>query len=98
MFGVHDKPFEYNSPPSPPRRWSGGTLVPPWTCPIPIDPPQMPVFDQPGLSQSLSCGFAAVQRCSGLDVRCWMLDVQPTDSLKHAFEYHDQAAAIFSEG
>jgi hypothetical protein len=58
----------------------------------------MPVFDQPGLSQSLSCGFAAVQRCSGLDVRCWMLDVQPTDSLKHAFEYHDQAAAIFSEG
>src|ERR1035437_1852758 len=27
-----------NSPPAPPSGWSRGTLVPPWTCPIPIDP------------------------------------------------------------
>jgi hypothetical protein len=73
---MFDKSSEYNFPPCPPWRWSGGTLVPPWTCPIPIDPPQTPVFDQPGLSKSLSCGSPDVQRCSGLDVGCWMLDVQ----------------------
>ena len=76
MFGVHDKPFEYNSPPSPPWGWSGGALVPPWTCPISIDPPQTPVFDQSGLSRSLSCGSPAVQRFSALDVGCWTLDVR----------------------
>src|ERR1035437_7517361 len=59
MFGVHDKSFEYNSPRPPPREWSGGTLDIPWTCPIPIDPPQNPIFDQASLSKLLSCGFAA---------------------------------------
>src|ERR1035437_10750858 len=39
-------------------------------CPIPIDPPQTPVFDQPGLSKSLSGGSPAVQRFSALDVGC----------------------------
>jgi hypothetical protein len=53
------KHTEYNSPPAPPWRWSGGTLVPAWTCPIPIDLPQTPVFDQPGLSKTLSCGSGA---------------------------------------
>ena len=26
-------------------------LVPPWTCPIPIEPPQSPIFDQPSSSR-----------------------------------------------
>jgi hypothetical protein len=61
-FSVFHKPFEYNSPPVPLWGWSGGPLVPPWTCPIPIDPPQTPVFDQPGLSKSLSCGSSVIRQ------------------------------------
>ena len=59
---VHHKPSEYNLPPAPPSGWSGGTLVPPWTCPIPIEPPRTPVFDQPSLSRPLSCGISAAGR------------------------------------
>jgi hypothetical protein len=51
--GVPHKPSAYNSPPSPPSRWSGGTLDKPWTCPGTIEPSQTPVFDQPHLSSSL---------------------------------------------
>jgi hypothetical protein len=50
MFDMDDKSSEYNSPRSPPTGWSGGTLDIPWTCPIPIEPLQTPVFDQPHLS------------------------------------------------
>jgi hypothetical protein len=68
--GVHHKPSEYNSPPGPPSGWSGGTLDIPWTCPIPIEPPQTPVFDQPSLSKSLFSGISAAERFrSGADRR-----------------------------
>ena len=59
---VPHKPSEYNSPPALPSGWSGGTLVPPWTCPIPIEPPQTPVFDQPSLSRPLSRGISTAER------------------------------------
>jgi hypothetical protein len=39
-----------------------GTLDIPWTCPIPIEPPQTPVFHQPSLSRSLCCGISAPER------------------------------------
>ena len=61
-FGVHHNPSEYNSLPVPPSGWSGGTLDKPWTCPIPIEPPQTPVFDQPSLSRPLACGISAAER------------------------------------
>jgi hypothetical protein len=64
--GVFHKHTEYNPPFPPPSGWSGGTLDIPWYHPIPIDPPQHPLFDQASLSKPLSCGFAAVPRCSGL--------------------------------
>jgi hypothetical protein len=62
MFSVRHKPSEHNSPPSPPSRWSGGTLDKPWTCPGTIEPPQITVFDQPRLSRPLSCGISATER------------------------------------
>src|ERR1017187_5284633 len=58
-FGVHHKPSEYKSLPAAPSGWSGGTLDIPWTCPIPIEPHQTPVFDQPSLSGPLSYGIPA---------------------------------------
>ena len=61
---VLHKPPEYNSPPAPPSGWSGGTLDLPWTCPIPIEPSQTPVFDQPSLSRLPSCGISAAGRFS----------------------------------
>src|ERR1017187_1772934 len=61
-FGVYHKPSEYNPPPAPPSGWSGGTLDKPWTCPIPIEPPQTPVIDQPSLSIPLSFGIFAAKR------------------------------------
>ena len=73
-FSVFHKHTEYNPPFPPPSGWSGGTLDIPWYHPIPIDPPQHPLFDQASLSKSLSCGFAAVPRCSGLNVGGWRLD------------------------
>ena len=54
MFGVLHKPSEYNVTPAPPWGWSGGGLVPPWTCPIPIDPPPNAVCDQANLSKVTS--------------------------------------------
>jgi hypothetical protein len=72
-FGAHHKPSEYDWPPAPPR----GGLGAPWTYPGTIGPPQNPIFNQAGLSNSLSWGFSAVKRCPGLDVGCWMLDVRP---------------------
>jgi len=57
-FSVSHKSSEYNSPPEPPGCWSGGTLDIPWTHPGTIDPPQTAVFDQRGLSKSLSGGAA----------------------------------------
>ena len=39
-----------------------GTLDILWTCPIPIEPPQNPIFDQPSLSRPLSCGISAAER------------------------------------
>ena len=59
---MHHKPPEYNSPPAPPPGRSGGTLDLPWTCPIPIEPPQTPGFDQPSLFNSLSRGISAAER------------------------------------
>jgi hypothetical protein len=50
-----------------PRLPGGGLGVPwtiPWTYPGPIDPPQTPVFDQPGLSKSLSGGAATAKGSS----------------------------------
>ena len=47
---------------------------------IPIAPPQTPILDQASLSKSLSCGFAAVPRGSGLNVGGWRLD-------EHAVEF-----------
>jgi hypothetical protein len=77
LLGARHKYSKY-TPPLPPRSgWSGGTLVPPWYLPIPIDSPQTPIFNQASLSKSLSCGFSAVKRCSGLDVEGWVLDVPP---------------------
>ena len=67
-FSPFHKHTEYNPHFPPPSGWSGGTLDIPWYHPMPIDPPQTPIFDQASLSKSLSCGFAAVPRCSGLIV------------------------------
>jgi len=39
-----------------------GTLDIPWTCPIPIEPPQTPVFEQPSLSRPLSCGISTAEQ------------------------------------
>ena len=58
MFGIQHKHPEYNSPSAPPSERSGGTLDKLWTCLGTIEPPQPPVFDQPGLSQSLPYGVA----------------------------------------
>jgi hypothetical protein len=52
-FGVYDKRSKYNCPPVPPPGWSGGTPVPPWTCPIPIELLETPIFDQPHLFRAL---------------------------------------------
>jgi hypothetical protein len=52
-FGDYHKYPGCNSPPAPPSGWSGGTLDIPWTSPIPIEPAQTPVFDQPDLFRSL---------------------------------------------
>ena len=49
MFGIYHKRPEYNPPPAPPSGWSGGTLVPPWHLPIPIEPPKRGVFDETSL-------------------------------------------------
>jgi hypothetical protein len=57
-FGVQYKLSEYNSPSAPPSGRPGGTLEIPWTYPGTIEPSQHPVFDQPGLSKSLSYGVA----------------------------------------
>ena len=51
--GAHHKHPEYNSHPSPPSWWSGGTLDKLWTCSSTIELPQAPVFDQPHLSSAL---------------------------------------------
>jgi len=64
--GVHHKHSEYTPPIPPPSGWSGGTLVPPWTCPIPTEHPQSPLLNQASLSKSLSCGFSARAASSSL--------------------------------
>jgi hypothetical protein len=51
-FGVHHQHSEYNSPIPPPSGWSGGTLVSPWTYPIPVAHPQSPLFNQASLSKT----------------------------------------------
>jgi hypothetical protein len=61
-FRVHHKHPEYNSPPTPPSRWSGGTLVPLWHLPIPIAGPKGSLFNQPSLSKSLAYTLFAVKR------------------------------------
>src|ERR1035437_7420691 len=53
---------KYNSPRAPVSGWSGGTLDILWTCPGTIEPPETPIFDQPGLSNSLCCGISATER------------------------------------
>jgi hypothetical protein len=60
LFGVHHKRSKYNAPLPPPLGWSGGALVPPWTYPGTIEPPQSPFFEQVSLSKSVSCGLSAV--------------------------------------
>jgi hypothetical protein len=45
-------------------RLPGAGLGAPWTYPGTIDPPQTTVFDQPGLSKSLSGGAATAKRSS----------------------------------
>ena len=82
LSGLCHKHPEYNSPFRPPSAWSGGALVPRWYHPIPIEHANSPLFNQASLSKSFSCGFSAAKRFSGLDVGCWMLDVQLT-SLDH---------------
>ena len=72
MFGVDDKPSEYNSPRPPPSGWSGGILDIPWTCPIPIAHPKAARFDQTSLSNPLACGSSAMKRFWTFDVGCWM--------------------------
>jgi hypothetical protein len=63
MLGVRCSPeAEYNSPSVPPSECPPTGLVPPWTCPIPIEPPQMPVFNQPSLSKPLSRGIFSAER------------------------------------
>ena len=71
-FDVHYKHSEYDCPFPPPSRWSGGTLVLPWTYPIPVEHPQSPLFNQARLSKSLSCGSSTMKRASKFDVRCSM--------------------------
>ena len=62
MFRVHHKHLEYNPPLAPLSGWSGRGLVPPWYLPIPIEPSQTPIFDQPSLSRPLSSGISAPGR------------------------------------
>ena len=76
MLDVFHKHPEYSSPFPSPSGWSGGTLVPPWYLPIPIEHPESPIFNQASLSKSLSRGLPAVKRFSGLDVGSWMMDVR----------------------
>ncbi len=52
MFGVHHKESEYKRPSPPPSGWSGGTMVPPWYRPIPVEHSQRSLFDQPSLSKA----------------------------------------------
>jgi hypothetical protein len=52
MLGVHHKESEYKRPIPPPSGWSGGTMVPPWYRPIPVEHSPRPVFDQPSLSKA----------------------------------------------
>ena len=71
-FGVHHKNSKYNPTIPPPSGWSGGTLVPPWTYPIPIERPKGAIFNQARLSRSLSCGSSTMKRASKFDVQCSM--------------------------
>ena len=73
MFGVYHKLTKYNPPLPPPPGRSGDTLVPPWTYPGTIDHLPDPLFDQALLSKSVFSGVSALCRCSGLDVKGWML-------------------------
>jgi hypothetical protein len=48
---IHKLP-EYNPSPKGHSGWSGGGLVPPWTCPIPIALPKRAIFDHRSLYKS----------------------------------------------
>ena len=51
----------------PPLGWSGDTLVPPWTHPIPVADPTSPLFNQAGLSTSLAgAAFTRRKRMTGV--------------------------------
>src|ERR1035437_805730 len=52
MFGVYHKYCEYKTPIPPHSGWSGGTMVPPWYRPIPVEHSLSPIFDQVGLSKA----------------------------------------------
>ena len=52
MLGVCHKYCEYKPPVPPHSGWSGGTMVPPWYRPIPIEHFQSPIFDQLSLSKT----------------------------------------------
>ncbi len=52
MLGVFHKHPEYISPIPPPSGWSGGTMVPPWYRPIPVEHSQSAIFDQSSLSKA----------------------------------------------
>ena len=71
--GSSAESFSWTDPFTPPSGWSGGTLVPPWTYPGTIDHLPDPLFDQALLSKSVFSGVSALCRCSGLDVKGWML-------------------------
>src|ERR1017187_3485779 len=73
--GVFHKHPEYSSPYSPLSAWAGGTLVPPWYLPIPIEHPKGSHFNRASLSKSHSSSLSDVQRFSGLDARCCTLGV-----------------------
>ena len=64
MFSIHHKESEYKPPIPPPSGWSGGTMVPPWYRPIPVEHSQSRIFDQESLSkaQKPTTGPAAKRR------------------------------------
>src|ERR1035437_9955915 len=60
------KVHEYNAPLKGPSGWSGGGLVPPWTYPGTIEPPDRTIFDQLGLYNSA----AGARNASGWYMPC----------------------------
>ena len=70
MFNVHHKHTEYNSPPTPPWGWSGGTLDIPWTHRT----SQTPLFQSATLIQTTFARLFRPEAVFGFG--CLALDVE----------------------